>query len=62
MLNVLMRIIMCGRSKGLFMELKTLAIDNSDTVKPLSIILVCAVFLQISILSGPMKTVNINHA
>jgi len=59
---VLMRVILYGRSKGLFMELKTLTIDNADMVKPLYIILVCALFLQISIVSGPIKTVHINSA
>jgi hypothetical protein len=58
-----MRVILYGRSKGLFMELKTLTIDNAHMVKPLYIILVCAVFLQISsIVSGPIKTVHINSA
>ena len=45
------------------MELKTLTIDNANTVKPLYIVLVCDVFLQISpIVSGPIKTVHINNA
>lgn len=56
MLNALVRVIIyvrskgeClkSRSKGLFMELKNLTICNANTVKPLYILLVCTVFLQI---------------
>ena len=53
------RVIIYGRSKGLFMELETVIFYNVTTVKPLSIVLVCVILIQISpISSGPEKPIT----